>query len=109
MSSRSSSASSRLSSPIAGCIIELDAKAKAWLAEKGYEPLYGARPLGRVIQEHIKRPLADELLFGRLAKGGKVLVTIEGDEPSFQFEGAPLGPRRALPKPELKALPEPAG
>ena len=50
--------------------IELDASARAWLAEKGYDPLFGARPLARIIQEHIKKPLAEELLFGRLAKGG---------------------------------------
>ena len=56
--------------------IELDDEAAAWLAEKGYDPLYGARPLARVIQDQIKRPLADELLFGKLAKGGKVYVTI---------------------------------
>jgi ATP-dependent Clp protease ATP-binding subunit ClpA len=85
--------------------IELDGKARAWLADKGFEPLYGARPLGRVIQEHIKRPLADELLFGQLAKGGKVLVTIEGDKPAFRFEPAArpalpaTSPRKALPEP----------
>ena len=65
--------------------IEFDEAARAWLAKKGYEPLYGARPLARVIQEHIKRPLADELLFGRLAKGGKVTVTIEDDKPAFKI------------------------
>jgi ATP-dependent Clp protease ATP-binding subunit ClpA len=90
--------------------IELDDLAKAWLAEKGYDPLYGARPLARIIQEHIKRPLADELLFGRLAKGGKVQVTIEADKPVFRFDpvaGPP--PRPALPPSRrLKALPEPA-
>jgi ATP-dependent Clp protease ATP-binding subunit ClpA len=69
-------------------LLEVDADARAWLAEKGYEPLYGARPLARVIQEHIKRPLADELLFGRLAKGGKVKVGIENGQPAFTFEPA---------------------
>ncbi len=69
-------------------LVELDADARAWLAEKGYEPLFGARPLARVIQEHIKRPLADELLFGRLAKGGKVRVGIEDGKPVFSFEPA---------------------
>ncbi len=90
--------------------IELDDLARAWLAEKGYDPLYGARPLARIIQEHIKRPLADELLFGRLAKGGKVQVTIEGDKPAFRFDPV-IGPpaRPALPPSRrLKALPEPA-
>ena len=89
--------------------IELDDAAKAWLADKGFEPMFGARPLARIIQEHIKRPLADELLFGRLLKGGKVLVTIDGDKPTFEIEPAATGPRKALPKPEIKALPEPAG
>ena len=64
--------------------LEVDATAKAWLGEKGYDPLYGARPLARVIQEHIKRPLAEELLFGQLSKGGKVVVTIEDDRPAFE-------------------------
>jgi ATP-dependent Clp protease ATP-binding subunit ClpA len=65
--------------------IEFDELALAWLAEKGYEPLFGARPLARVIEEHVKRPLADELLFGQLSKGGKVSVTIEDDKPTFRF------------------------
>jgi ATP-dependent Clp protease ATP-binding subunit ClpA len=64
--------------------LEIDALALAWLCEKGYDPLYGARPLARVIQEHIKRPLAEELLFGRLAKGGKVVVTIQDGQPAFE-------------------------
>jgi ATP-dependent Clp protease ATP-binding subunit ClpA len=90
--------------------IEVDELAKAWLAEKGYDPLYGARPLARVIQEHIKRPLADELLFGQLAKGGKVIVTIEDDKPSFRF--VPASGPALLPPPEDEAeedgyLPEP--
>jgi len=79
-------------------LLEVDADARAWLAEKGYDPLYGARPLARVIQEHIKRPLADELLFGRLAKGGKVKVGIENGRPAFTFE--PAAPRgRPLERP----------
>ncbi|MBX6745678.1 MAG: ATP-dependent Clp protease ATP-binding subunit ClpA, partial [Acetobacteraceae bacterium] len=57
--------------------IELSSAAKEWLAEKGYDPLYGARPLARVIQEHVKKPLAEELLFGRLAKGGAVKVGLK--------------------------------
>ncbi|MCK5725292.1 MAG: ATP-dependent Clp protease ATP-binding subunit ClpA [Thiotrichaceae bacterium] len=54
----------------------LDTKAKRWLAEKGYDPLMGARPMSRVIQEHIKRPLADAILFGSLTQGGTVKVTV---------------------------------
>ena len=64
--------------------LEVDALALAWLSEKGHDPLYGARPLARVIQEHIKRPLAEELLFGQLAKGGKVVVTIKDGQPAFE-------------------------
>ena len=57
--------------------IELTPKAAEWLADKGYDDKMGARPLGRVIQEHIKKPLAEELLFGKLAKGGLVKVGIK--------------------------------
>jgi ATP-dependent Clp protease ATP-binding subunit ClpA len=78
--------------------IELDEDAAAWLAEKGYDPLYGARPLARVIQDRIKRPLADELLFGKLAKGGKVLVTIVDDKLAFHI--APAGDVPLLPAPD---------
>ena len=56
--------------------IELTPEAASWLAEKGYDDKMGARPLGRVIQEHIKKPLAEELLFGKLTKGGLVQVTV---------------------------------
>ncbi|MDJ0945827.1 MAG: AAA family ATPase, partial [Kiloniellales bacterium] len=79
--------------------IELTAGARDWLARKGYDPLYGARPLARVIQEHIKKPLAEELLFGKLAKGGTVQVAIEDDAPVFGFPenkgngGSPKGKR----------------
>ena len=77
--------------------IELSSAAKEWLAEKGYDPLYGARPLARVIQEHIKKPLAEELLFGKLAKGGAVKVGLKDGALTFDFiEAAPP----ALPKPE---------
>ena len=68
-----------------GVIISLAADAKAWLAKKGYDRLFGARPLERVIQEHIKTPLADELLFGRLKKGGEVVITIKDGKPSFEI------------------------
>ncbi len=59
--------------------IELDDAARDWIAERGYDEQMGARPMARVIQEHIKRPLADELLFGSLAEGGHVRVTVDDD------------------------------
>ncbi|KPJ79712.1 MAG: ATP-dependent Clp protease ATP-binding subunit ClpA [Gammaproteobacteria bacterium SG8_30] len=64
-----------------GVALVVDDAARAWIAEKGYDPKMGARPMGRVIQEHVKRPLAEELLFGRLVDGGSVRVThAEGAE-----------------------------
>jgi len=81
--------------------IELDEAARKWLAEKGYDRLFGARPLGRIIQEHIKKPLAEELLFGKLTKGGIVRVTREGDKLGFSFTEAP--PRAPAPK-ELEPI-----
>ena len=65
--------------------VALTDEARAWLAERGYDKLYGARPLGRVIQEHIKKPLADELLFGQLAKGGHVLVKVVDGGLGFEY------------------------
>ena len=59
---------------------ELTKPAAEWLAEKGYDDKMGARPLGRVIQENIKKPLAEELLFGKLAKGGVVKVGVKKGE-----------------------------
>ncbi len=60
--------------------LEVDQAAKDWLAVKGYDEKMGARPMARVIQEHIKKPLAEDLLFGRLANGGHVIIGVEGDE-----------------------------
>ena len=57
-----------------GVTITLSDTARGWLADRGYDPAYGARPLGRVIQESVKKPLAEELLFGRLVDGGTALV-----------------------------------
>ena len=59
--------------------VHVDAQARQWLAEHGFDPHMGARPMARVIQEHIKRPLADELLFGRLANGGSVSLGVDAD------------------------------
>ncbi|GBR01979.1 ATP-dependent Clp protease ATP-binding subunit ClpA [Acetobacter oeni] len=71
-------------------IIEMSSAAKEWLAERGYDRLYGARPLGRVIQEAIKKPLSEELLFGKLAKGGAVKISVKDGKLNFEFlETAP--------------------
>ncbi len=69
--------------------IELTPEARAWLADKGYDPAYGARPLARIIQEEVKKPLADELLFGRLVKGGRVVVGLKDGKPTFTYPPAP--------------------
>ncbi|ABS64406.1 ATP-dependent Clp protease, ATP-binding subunit clpA [Parvibaculum lavamentivorans DS-1] len=66
--------------------IELTPEANSWLAERGYDEQMGARPLARVIQENIKKPLADEVLFGRLVKGGHVIVTVKDDALAFDIE-----------------------
>ncbi|QNT79107.1 ATP-dependent Clp protease ATP-binding subunit ClpA [Entomobacter blattae] len=65
--------------------IELSSAAKEWLVEKGYDRLYGARPLGRLIQEHIKKPLAEELLFGKLINGGAVKIAYDKKKDDLDF------------------------
>jgi len=79
--------------------IELDAPARKWLGEKGYDKLFGARPLARIIQEHVKKPLAEEVLFGKLANGGgTVRVDVEGEGPAENLVFTFLPPERdALP------------
>ena len=67
-------------------VLEVDEAAKLWLADKGYDAKMGARPMARVIQEQIKRPLAEELLFGKLANGGKVFVRLGDDGLQFDLE-----------------------
>ena len=66
--------------------IETSDEAADWLAKNGFDELYGARPLARVIQEHIKKPLADDILFGKLAKGGHVRVVLRDGKIAFDFE-----------------------
>jgi ATP-dependent Clp protease ATP-binding subunit ClpA len=68
--------------------LSVSAEAKVWLAEKGYDPTMGARPMARVIQEHIKKPLAEELLFGRLAGGGLVRINCGAEGLKFEIEPA---------------------
>ncbi len=90
---------------------DLHDDAVAWLAEKGYDEKMGARPLGRVIQEHIKKPLANEILFGKLKKGGVVSVSLDKKEDRTDGlkldvlpETAPVKPK---PEAELKAAKSP--
>ncbi len=80
--------------------IKLDDEARAWLTERGYDKLYGARPMGRLIQEKIKQPLAEELLFGKLVHGGEVSVHIKDGQPAFEVSPAP--PKTSKPKPPKK-------
>ena len=80
--------------------IELTPKAAEWLGDRGYDDKMGARPLARVIQEHIKKPLAEELLFGKLMKGGVVKVGVKNGELDLRLEG-PENPRISGNKPPL--------
>jgi ATP-dependent Clp protease ATP-binding subunit ClpA len=60
-----------------GVTLDVDDSAREWLAEHGFDAKMGARPMARIIQEHIKKPLAEELLFGRLARGGHLVIRAE--------------------------------
>jgi ATP-dependent Clp protease ATP-binding subunit ClpA len=99
--------------------IELSEPAKAWLVQHGYDEQMGARPMARVIQEHIKKPLADEVLFGKLKGGGHVRVVLVKDEAAgaeagaekigFEFVDGPVTPKpEKLPTPR-KRKPKPSG
>ncbi len=68
--------------------VDLSEAARAWLAEHGFDPLMGARPMARIIQENIKRRLAEEILFGELSDGGHVDVDVADDELTFEFSGS---------------------
>ena len=78
--------------------LELDDAARDWIAERGYDPKMGARPMARIIQEHIKRPLAEELLFGSLSDGGHVRITV-GEGNTLMLNAEPVTR-------ELEHLPE---
>lgn len=84
--------------------IELSDAARDWLAERGYDRNYGARPLARVVQENIKKPLADALLFGELTGGGLAFVDVKDDELVVEVKAPP---QRALPSGKRTALPAP--
>ena len=81
--------------------ITLDDDAKSWLTERGYDKLYGARPMGRLMQEKIKQPLAEELLFGKLVSGGEVVVGLKDN--ALTFEVTPAAPK-AKRAPAKKAV-----
>lgn len=80
-----------------GAHIKMTAAAKAFIADKGYDKHFGARPLKRVIQDEIKKPLADELLFGRLVEGGEVKIGCKNKKLTIDIE-----PGKLLPKPKSK-------
>jgi ATP-dependent Clp protease ATP-binding subunit ClpA len=84
-----------------GVHIQLDEEAKAWMTKRGYDKLYGARPMGRLIQEKIKQPLAEELLFGKLVHGGEVSVKLKDN--ALAFEIVPAAPKK--PKKGKKEAP----
>ncbi|WP_319781686.1 ATP-dependent Clp protease ATP-binding subunit ClpA [Oceanisphaera sp. IT1-181] len=69
-----------------GVSMEVSEPARAWLAEQGYDKSMGARPMGRVIQEQLKKPLANELLFGELVAGGSVKVTLQDNKLHFDYQ-----------------------
>jgi len=66
--------------------ITLESAAREWLARKGYDPVYGARPLARVIQTEVRDPLTDEILFGQLEHGGTVVIDIADDKLAFSYQ-----------------------
>jgi ATP-dependent Clp protease ATP-binding subunit ClpA len=98
--------------------IQFDSDARTWLAERGYDKLYGARPMARLLQDKVKQPLAEELLFGKLAHGGEVHVSLKdgaqgGGELSFELTPAPpklvRKTAKSAPKRKSKAQPAPGG
>jgi ATP-dependent Clp protease ATP-binding subunit ClpA len=97
--------------------VQFDSDARAWLGERGYDKLYGARPMARLIQEKVKQPLAEELLFGKLAHGGEVHITTKETDgkKELSFELTPAPPKlvkkaaKTAPKRKPKAQPEPSG
>ena len=81
-----------------GVTINLTPEAADWLAERGYDERMGARPLGRVIQEYVKKPLAEQVLFGELVNGGTVTVAVVGEGEDAKLELVAVPPRPAKPK-----------
>jgi ATP-dependent Clp protease ATP-binding subunit ClpA len=96
-----------------GVTFDLSPEAIDWLAHKGYDRQMGARPLGRVIQQTVKQPLADEVLFGKLRKGGTVKITVETKENGETglhlepIEDGPVTPKPEPEEPKVKAKAKP--
>src|SRR6187551_1208210 len=89
--------------------IQFDTDARQWLGKRGYDRLYGARPMARLIQEKVKQPLAEELLFGKLNQGGEVHVSVKEDALAFELTpAAPKDARPGKPKKAVKAKAKPA-
>jgi len=86
--------------------IQCDSDARDWLGERGYDRLYGARPMARLIQEKVKQPLAEELLFGKLAQGGEVHVSVKDEALAFELTPAPPKVVKRKKKPAKKAAPK---
>jgi ATP-dependent Clp protease ATP-binding subunit ClpA len=84
--------------------VSVDDAAADWLAKNGFDELYGARPLARVIQESIKKPLADEILFGKLVRGGHVRVTLKDGKLAFDFDSDPAAPVADAGEPETELV-----
>ncbi|ANU06717.1 ATP-dependent Clp protease ATP-binding subunit ClpA [Paraurantiacibacter namhicola] len=84
--------------------IQFDGDAREWLGKRGYDRLYGARPMDRLIQEKVKQPLAEELLFGKLSGGGEVQVSVKDDKLAFELAPAPpkSKAKKAKKKPAAK-------
>ena len=78
--------------------IQFDGEAREWMGTRGYDKLYGARPMARLIQEKVKQPLAEELLFGKLADGGEVNVKVKDDKLAFELTPAPPKAKKTKPK-----------
>jgi len=96
--------------------IQFDSDAREWLGARGYDKLYGARPMARLIQDKVKQPLAEELLFGKLAHGGEVHVSVKDGSLGFELTPAPpklvkKAPAKKAPPPKRKpkAASEPSG
>jgi ATP-dependent Clp protease ATP-binding subunit ClpA len=85
--------------------IELAPEARRHLAEKGFDPVYGARPLNRLVQTEVRNPLTDEILFGELEHGGTVRVGFDGEKLTFAFEAASPSEPESPPEPETPPAP----